>query len=66
MSEWDRIDDLILGGVTLFAIREIRVQAGCSLQEAIERYHERAVLLHETRPGDFKSAQDGVSDGFHP
>jgi hypothetical protein len=62
VGEWDRIDDLILSGVTILAIKEIRVQTGCGLREAIETYHRRAALLHETRPGDFKPSSAGVSD----
>jgi hypothetical protein len=61
MSEWDRIDDLILNDVTILAIWEIRVQCGCGLREAIEAYHRRVALLHETRPGDFKPSGEDVS-----
>ncbi|MBB5866645.1 hypothetical protein F4553_000024 [Allocatelliglobosispora scoriae] len=66
MSGWERIDDLILGGVAIAAIKEIRVAADCSLQDAIERYHERAVWLHETRSTDFNPPQDEVSDDVGP
>jgi hypothetical protein len=48
MGDWDRIDELILTGRTILAIKEIRDRTGCSLQEGVDRYHARAALLRET------------------
>ncbi|MEU8218576.1 hypothetical protein AB0C47_22770 [Micromonospora taraxaci] len=55
VTAWQSIDDLIVQGRHILAIKAIRQAEVCSLQRAIDVFAERCELLRRTRPDDFEA-----------
>ncbi|WCN81769.1 hypothetical protein [Micromonospora sp. LH3U1] len=56
MDAWQSIDDLIVQGRHILAIKAIRQAEVCSLQRAFDVFAERCELLRRTRPDDFEAS----------
>ncbi|MGW3788383.1 hypothetical protein ACWD5Z_27640 [Micromonospora chokoriensis] len=56
MDAWQSIDDLIVQGRHVLAVKAIREAEVCSIQRAFEIFAERCELLRRTRPDAFEAA----------
>jgi hypothetical protein len=56
-EQWKPIDEWILRGWVINAMRAIREAAGVGIREATDIYHERYNMLRESRPEEFVHEQ---------
>ncbi|MEV1155082.1 hypothetical protein AB0J27_06730 [Micromonospora chokoriensis] len=56
MDAWQSIDDLIVQGRHVLAVKAIREAKVCSIQRAFDIFAERCELLRRTRPDAFEAA----------
>jgi hypothetical protein len=64
-EQWKPIDDWILRGWIINAIKAIKEAAGVGLREAGDIFHDRYDKLRESRPGEFACDHDEYWKGFY-
>jgi hypothetical protein len=64
-EQWEPIDEWILRGWIIKAMKAIKEAAEVGLREAGDIFHDRYAMLRASRSGDFVSDPDEYWKGFY-